>query len=1014
MRNNLKILLSVLALIQLSEISFTQTITTDYNSCMQGVKGESGDWIIQPQYEYLREDKKGYVAQNGGKYGFIDKTGRVLIPLQYDYVTTTWQRFYYDPGVDYAFTVTLNHKKGVVDTANRIIVPILYERIIAYKDSIIGARLGKQSWTFYNLQGVGFACPLKTEDAPYRILPHRYTVTKKKFFVRDPRGLIDDSSHVIVPRKYDMITGYDETNTIFMSDKKKYGYFTSDAHTIFPMEFSDGYNYGLYSSRFGLVAVHGIGPAWYNNKAGLISIKGDTILPFIYDNIAAHGFDYFRGSSHLWSITKDGKSGIYDDRKGWIVPAECDELENIATFYADDDSSAVSLVYYSINGKWGAKTTSGQEVLPCIYDEVMSDNRELFIFRKGDSLMTLTLNTNAAMLNLGYQFLGDSTRFSYYSAWPVNGLAPAGEIFPTFNGYEDVTAYYYPASTRKQVYCKGAMHIVDKGNYYNFTVPDTIVVSCVFFTKPLRSPLIQKNDLIVYHYDRLERTGTTGDDPDLAYLPHNEYKMAIVTEKIIHNQDTFYQTMNYDVFTPGGHLIFSGDTIMNLEFWDHGTNGELYFTFFNRKGWAAADPSGKIKAGYSRNQIIDYSDKYMWTFCGDEYYQYNLVNITTGANVLSKKEHSDQAFPIWDSITMIDNKSIGICIYNLKQRKYVIKGMNNVIALDEQGQSFAVKTCSGKMGVITCGGKWLLDTIFTAMTPYGILKEFTASNFSGYTYDQMLYASWHVFSNDTFNMVFEPATKSIKPLDIYTDQFWSLLNYEVAWNSINSFVLDSSMSRTKNESVYFLTAPTERAEYTSWKKQCIVDSVFTSQREFDITSYSYIYHEFFSSYDCMYCIKKKGPRNSFAWTRGYSVYGRFRTHFQNDSVISFCKSRSDYGGAMEYMHNSWFSTVMLFPAGPRSMTFDSLFDPATDWRNYVINAVLSYVNTHENIKGDCHNPAGIPPSLQSQFMITANGIEVYPPEFEENDRQLKIFLPWKEAAPYLRNDVKSKLPLPKI
>ncbi len=78
-----------------------------------------------------------------------------------------------------------------------------------------------------------------------------------------------------------------------------------------------------------------------------------------------------------------------------------------------------------------------------------------------------------------------------------------------------------------------------------------------------------------------------------------------------------------------------------------------------------------------------------------------------------------------------------------------------------------------------------------------------------------------------------------------------------------------------------------------------------------------------------------------------------------------------------------------------------------------MRTVRQWISKHNNVTGDCHNPAGLPILLQQEWRITVDGIIFYPPGFRENYSQLEIRMPWKDLDPYLRGDVKTKLPMNK-
>jgi hypothetical protein len=51
--------------------------------------------------------------------------------------------------------------------------------------------------------------------------------------------------------------------------------------------------------------------------------------------------------------------------------------------------------------------------------------------------------------------------------------------------------------------------------------------------------------------------------------------------------------------------------------------------------------------------------------------------------------------------------------------------------------------------------------------------------------------------------------------------------------------------------------------------------------------------------------------------------------------------------------------------------------------------------------------------LNEYFELTPQGLLLYPKGFEENNVQLILTVPWKDVDPYLRKDIKSRLPISK-
>jgi len=70
-----------------------------------------------------------------GKYGFIDKTGKQVIPCVYDYVYSIEREF---------AKVRLNDKYGFINKAGQLIVPCNYDEVYyGYSDELIKVVFGK-------------------------------------------------------------------------------------------------------------------------------------------------------------------------------------------------------------------------------------------------------------------------------------------------------------------------------------------------------------------------------------------------------------------------------------------------------------------------------------------------------------------------------------------------------------------------------------------------------------------------------------------------------------------------------------------------------------------------------------------------------------------------------------------------------------------------------------------------------------------------------------------------------
>lgn len=95
--------------------------------------------IIEPIWDYVGPFYRGYahvslgcefqyvngtfcyIKINGGKHGYIDTNGRIIIPLEYDYAADIPYRK--------CFTVNKNGKWGLIDNENKTLIPLQWDNL---------------------------------------------------------------------------------------------------------------------------------------------------------------------------------------------------------------------------------------------------------------------------------------------------------------------------------------------------------------------------------------------------------------------------------------------------------------------------------------------------------------------------------------------------------------------------------------------------------------------------------------------------------------------------------------------------------------------------------------------------------------------------------------------------------------------------------------------------------------------------------------------------------------------
>jgi hypothetical protein len=203
----------------------------------QGYIDSLGKIIIPIIYDNVVQINDLYFeVELNGKYGVLDKSGKVLIPIIYDGVNLFMN--------DY-FEVYLNNKYGVSNNLGEIIVPLKYDEINSVNNNIIKVELNKKS------------------------------------------GLVDFKGSEIIPIIYDKFPLY-EYGVLVGQINNQCVFIDSMGHILSTVTFNFSnfkVNKFLSPNLVEIIEVEG-----YNNKfKGIVDIKGNIILPTIYNYLSKEG-----------------------------------------------------------------------------------------------------------------------------------------------------------------------------------------------------------------------------------------------------------------------------------------------------------------------------------------------------------------------------------------------------------------------------------------------------------------------------------------------------------------------------------------------------------------------------------------------------------------------------------------------------------------------------------------------------------------------------------------------------
>lgn len=310
-----------------------------------GLIDTTGNVVIKPTYEYIhnKEELKnlyevGNTVNKKFKRGYIDLKGNIRIPLEYDDVYFLSKNL---------IRVSKNNKTGVVDTLNKLILPVKFDYIRDYADVIYTQNnnlldlfdfSGKQitnfkakdidyftdNRTIVTLQnnnsfiidnhGKTILDPIKNHRFEKVIDSDSYIILNT---ISNKKGLINSKGEYTIECKYDDIRNH--KSFFIVKDKSKFGLVTkNDAilkpiiyDGIFPVNYEEN---NLFQNQ--LLALKG-------NFKGIINpFLQNEIIPIRYKDV-----DDF--SDYYIVTTVENKNGLFSENGDRII-SEDYEFYNVA------------------------------------------------------------------------------------------------------------------------------------------------------------------------------------------------------------------------------------------------------------------------------------------------------------------------------------------------------------------------------------------------------------------------------------------------------------------------------------------------------------------------------------------------------------------------------------------------------------------------------------------------------------------------------------------------------------
>ncbi len=366
-----------------------------------GILLSDGSWLIEPIYDQIvlhsthsTNPKNFFIVEKDGKWGLYTHSGKFILPVQYDdlhlysnfihvekdgkqgaynfegkkLLSCTHEKVIYASYDDYIHIIpqgdyiVFGHEGyfGAIDTEGKLIVPANNDYIIQ-RNSFLEAKKNGASQV-YNRFGTALPLEEYTEfkGNDYSQHPfHHYLRVKKD----DKWGMVDVNGKVLLEPKYTELY-INKDKYVYLKDGHKNGIALYSGEIILDPIYS-----GIRQDEYHPLFVFSM-----DQKRGLCNFEGKQLLPLEYNEIRIYP-EYIK-------FRKGEKYGLSDTNGRIILEAKYD---NIETPYGS------RMAFFSNNGKLGAVSWSGNQIVPAAYDELY-DNRNWIFGRKDGKQFGFNLN----------------------------------------------------------------------------------------------------------------------------------------------------------------------------------------------------------------------------------------------------------------------------------------------------------------------------------------------------------------------------------------------------------------------------------------------------------------------------------------------------------------------------------------------------------------------------------------------------------------------------------------------
>ena len=348
--------------------------------------------VVSCKYDWVGDFSEGLAAvrtggAKTGKWGFIDKTGKEVIPCQYDdpnivSLVNTWDVPRFSEGLAAVYVGEYpDGKWGFIDKTGKEVIPPKYDLAGKFSDGLamVGVYSGKNDPQGFAIYKRGYIDKTGKEVIP----PLQYdgalafsegfmAVQVDIWSGRDYCGywfFIDEKGEDAFSSHYHRVEPFSEGLALVQNEDRRWGFIDKTGKEVVPCKYELAEDFS-----------EGLAAVYLNSKWGYIDKTGKEVIPCKYSNLNGRNF-----SEGLAAVQGENwKWGFIDQKGKEVVPCKYEEVGDFSGGLAPVKMYGGQNKQNYAVWKWGYIDKTGKEVVPFEYDEAKSFSEGMAAVYTGD------------------------------------------------------------------------------------------------------------------------------------------------------------------------------------------------------------------------------------------------------------------------------------------------------------------------------------------------------------------------------------------------------------------------------------------------------------------------------------------------------------------------------------------------------------------------------------------------------------------------------------------------------